>query len=91
MPEYTLHLGDCLAVLPTLEAGSVDAVVTDPPAGIGFMPFAGSCSTGKAAVLEGYGFVGIEQNPDYHATAQRRLDAARAEADTAAPLFRGAD
>lgn len=23
--------GDCLAVLPTLEAGSVDAIVTDPP------------------------------------------------------------
>ena len=32
----TLYLGDCLEVLPTLEAGSVDAVVTDPPYGIGF-------------------------------------------------------
>jgi site-specific DNA-methyltransferase (adenine-specific)/modification methylase len=30
-----LHLGDCLEILPTLEAGSVDAVVTDPPYGIG--------------------------------------------------------
>lgn len=30
----TLYLGDCLEVLPTLEAGSVDAVVTDPPYGI---------------------------------------------------------
>lgn len=30
-----LYLGDCLDVLPTLEAGSVDAVVTDPPYGIG--------------------------------------------------------
>lgn len=30
-----LYLGDCLEVLPTLEAGSVDAVVTDPPYGIG--------------------------------------------------------
>ena len=37
-PDYTspcgtvtLYRGDCLAVLPTLEAGSVDAVVTDPP------------------------------------------------------------
>lgn len=27
---------DCLEVLPCLEAGSVDAVVTDPPYGIGF-------------------------------------------------------
>ena len=26
-----LYLGDCLSVLPQLEAGSVDAVVTDPP------------------------------------------------------------
>ena len=26
-----LILGDCLEVLPTLEAGSVDAVITDPP------------------------------------------------------------
>ncbi|MFO0919664.1 MAG: DNA methyltransferase [Planctomycetaceae bacterium] len=26
--------GDCLEILPTLEAGSVDAVVTDPPYGI---------------------------------------------------------
>jgi site-specific DNA-methyltransferase (adenine-specific) len=27
----TLYCGDCLEVLPTLVAGSVDAVVTDPP------------------------------------------------------------
>jgi len=31
-----LYCGDCLDVLPTLEAGSVDAVVTDPPYGVGF-------------------------------------------------------
>ena len=30
-----LYLGDCLEVLPGLEAGSVDAVVTDPPYGMG--------------------------------------------------------
>jgi DNA modification methylase len=30
-------LGDCLEVLRGLEAGSVDAVVTDPPSGIAFM------------------------------------------------------
>jgi site-specific DNA-methyltransferase (adenine-specific) len=29
--DATLYLGDCLDVLPTLEDGSVDAVVTDPP------------------------------------------------------------
>ena len=31
-----LYLGDCLEVLPTLAPGSVDAVVTDPPYGVGF-------------------------------------------------------
>ena len=31
MDSYTLICGDCLDVLPTLEAGSVDAVITDPP------------------------------------------------------------
>jgi site-specific DNA-methyltransferase (adenine-specific) len=35
--DVRLILGDCMDVLPTLESGSVDAVVTDPPAGIGFM------------------------------------------------------
>lgn len=30
-----LILGDCLDVLPTLDAGSVDACITDPPYGIG--------------------------------------------------------
>ena len=35
--KYKLHLGDCLEVLKTLPSDSVDAVVTDPPAGIGFL------------------------------------------------------
>ena len=32
-PNVTLHLGDCLEVMAGMEAGSVDAVVTDPPYG----------------------------------------------------------
>jgi len=32
--DATLYLGDCLEILPTLEG--VDAVVTDPPYGMGF-------------------------------------------------------
>jgi hypothetical protein len=32
-----LRLGDCLEILPTIPSGSVDAVVTDPPAGLAFM------------------------------------------------------
>jgi DNA modification methylase len=34
---YKLHHGDCLEVLKTIEANSVDAVVTDPPYGLKFM------------------------------------------------------
>jgi len=29
--QITLHLGDCLNVLPTLPDASIDAIVTDPP------------------------------------------------------------
>jgi len=37
MPDVKLINGDCLDVLKTLPDNSVEAVVTDPPAGIGFM------------------------------------------------------
>lgn len=35
---FQLYHGDCLEILPTLDAGSVDAVITDPPYGIGWIP-----------------------------------------------------
>ncbi len=35
MSDMQLHLGDCLDVLRGLEAGSVEAVVTDPPYNVG--------------------------------------------------------
>ena len=34
--QWQVITGDCLDVLPTLAAGSIDAVVTDPPYGIGY-------------------------------------------------------
>ena len=34
MSQVTLYTGDCLDIMRTLEAGSVDAVITDPPYGI---------------------------------------------------------
>lgn len=37
MPDANLILGDCLDVLRGMADASVDAVVTDPPAGIKFM------------------------------------------------------
>ena len=39
--DCTLYLGDCLEIMPTL--GAVDAVVTDPPYGIG--EHGGACRT----------------------------------------------
>src|SRR3990170_5395559 len=35
MSEVKLYLGDCLEILPTLAAGSVDAIITDLPYGVG--------------------------------------------------------
>lgn len=35
--KFELHHGDCLDVMKGLDLWSVDAIVTDPPAGIGFM------------------------------------------------------
>ena len=37
MSAYTLHVGDCREVMAGMDAESVDAVVTDPPYGLGFM------------------------------------------------------
>lgn len=34
--SVTLYCGDCLAILPTLEAGSVDSVIVDPPYGVSY-------------------------------------------------------
>ena len=34
MSQVTLYTGDCLDIMRTLEAGSVDAVITDPPYGM---------------------------------------------------------
>jgi DNA modification methylase len=36
MDKYQLHNGDCFEFLKGIEPNSVDSIVTDPPAGIGF-------------------------------------------------------
>jgi DNA modification methylase len=48
-----------------------------PPGGLIVDPFAGSGSTGKAAILEGFQFVGFELDPQYTAIANARVEAAR--------------
>jgi site-specific DNA-methyltransferase (adenine-specific) len=49
-----------------------------PPGGIVLDPFMGSGSTGKAAMLEGFEFIGIEREPSYHAIAEQRIGRAAA-------------
>jgi hypothetical protein len=50
-----------------------------PPNGLILDPFTGSGSTGKAAMLEGFSFVGIEQDADYAAIARARIEKAAAQ------------
>ena len=45
-----------------------------PPNGIVLDPFMGSGSTGKAAALEGFNFIGIEREAEYVAIAQARIN-----------------
>lgn len=52
-----------------------------PPGGIVFDPFMGTGSTGIAAILEGFSFIGIELSADYVEMAERRIAQARG------PLF----
>ena len=51
-------------------------LLTDP-GDIVLDPFAGSGSTGKAAILEGFQFVGIEREAEYVEIARARINAAR--------------
>ena len=44
-----------------------------PPGGVVLDPFMGSGSTGKAAMREGFGFVGIEREAEYFEIAQQRV------------------
>jgi site-specific DNA-methyltransferase (adenine-specific) len=46
-----------------------------PPGGVVLDPFMGSGSTGKAAVLEGFQFIGIEREADYLEIARARIKA----------------
>jgi len=47
-----------------------------PPGGVVLDPFTGSGSTGKAAVCEGFDFVGIEREAEYVEIARARIAAA---------------
>jgi site-specific DNA-methyltransferase (adenine-specific) len=51
-----------------------------PPEGIVLDPFMGSGSTGKAAVLEGFQFIGIEREESYMEIAEARINPAKTPA-----------
>lgn len=53
-----IQTGDCRELMATMEPESIDAIVCDPPYGLGF---------------EGFAFVGIEQNAEYADIAERRI------------------
>jgi len=44
-----------------------------PPGGVVLDPFMGSGSTGKASVLEGFSFIGIEREAEYFEIAESRI------------------
>jgi len=53
-----------------------------PPGGVVLDPFMGSGSTGKAAVLEGFRFIGIEREAEYVEIARRRVEKAQKDSPT---------
>ncbi len=50
--RHTLHCGDCLEVLPQIEAGSVDVVVTSPPYNLGIAYSGYADRRGEAEYLD---------------------------------------
>ena len=59
-------------VKPTTLMAYLCRLVT-PPGGTVLDPFMGSGSTGKAATVNGFRFVGIERDPAYHKIAMARI------------------
>jgi len=59
-------------VKPTTLMAYLCRLVT-PPGGTVLDPFMGSGSTGKAATVNGFRFIGIERDPAYHKIAQARI------------------
>lgn len=52
-----------------------------PIGGVVLDPFMGSGSTGKAAKMEGFGFIGMELQQEYYEISKARIDAAEAVVD----------
>lgn len=65
-------------VKPTALMRYLCRLVTQP-GGIVLDPFCGSGSTGKAALFEGFRFIGIERESDYAAIARARIAAVKSQ------------
>ena len=61
--RVVLYWGDCLEVLPTLAAGSVDAVVTDPPYG-GNLGTHGAANETRPQYLAKAGYANYDDTPE---------------------------
>jgi site-specific DNA-methyltransferase (adenine-specific) len=58
-----------------------------PPNGIVLDPFCGSGTTGVACKLDGFQFVGLEQDPEYFRIAEARINNTEVEKETQLKLF----
>jgi DNA modification methylase len=74
-PQLSLRQNHHPTVKPTDLMRYLCRLVT-PPNGVVLDPFTGSGSTGKAAVLEGFSFIGVEQSEEYIKIAQARIESA---------------
>jgi DNA modification methylase len=85
--EGLQNANDHPTVKPTQLMRYLIKLVT-PAGGVVLDPFTGSGSTGKAALLDGYGFVGIELNSEYLPIIEGRLKYAQtAVAEVEPTLF----
>ena len=65
---------DALGVPYTREYRAIPGRLTKTPTGgVVLDPFMGSGTTGMACRHEGFGFVGIELEPEYYAIAEKRI------------------
>ncbi len=74
----TTHQNNHPTVKPTDLMRYLCRLIT-PPNGTILDPFTGSGSTGKAAMLEGFQFIGIEREAEYVEIAKARIEAVRAK------------
>jgi site-specific DNA-methyltransferase (adenine-specific) len=78
-PEYDAPEGNTHPTVKPLAVCRWLVCLITPPGGLVLDPFAGSGSTGVAAVQEGFSFLGIEQSSDYCRIARRRIRASGQE------------